>query len=562
MSNDSIDVTEGNASEPEWLRDVLAGALTDAELLADDEADERATLLGFALPKRPTAAPRPARSWPAPPHRAPGKPLWQLWAQEFANGEMHRKWRSRCKADWLELEQALGYATDAHAGWASIGLGHCGGTDYAWNEAYRMWLPGPDLMRRGFLTYLDVRRAQENEMGRDERPVVDDNGRPGIWRGLRLPTPDELTPTFIASVVDHCRAVRLALTSAQVAVTAPGRFLQPGEIGRRPPQRWLARVGGAPVLPGRGIGALYGYSESYKSYVAVNLAVALASGRADLAGLALDAPEGGWVLYVAAEDADGLDARIAAARRQLGAPDARVLLYDQPVVMTDGAAVLDLVLQARQALPPGAPVTAVVIDTYNQSLGAGDDENSADTARNYTLGMRLLERALDAVVVTIHHPPKGDGDQLRGSGALENNVDFAIRFEREEGAMRTRVSARKQKNGPKFDAFTVAFAAADDGLVMAGVGTKAGPRPEKAGKDPLLDHEQKALVFRALARAEPAGLTYTEWRAAASSAGTFSAAKAMMEDRELVCCAEGRYRLTTQGAAQAEGKGWTASRMV
>jgi hypothetical protein len=89
--------------------------------------------------------------------------------------------------------------------------------------------------------------------------------------------------------------------------------------------------------------------------------------------------------------------------------------------------------------------------------------------------MRLLERALDTVVVTIHHPPKGDGDQLRGSGALENNVDFAIRFEREENAMRTRVSARKQKNGPKFSPFTVAFAAADDGLVMAGVEAGAAP---------------------------------------------------------------------------------------
>ena len=420
-------------------------------------------------------------------------------------------------------------------------IGHCAAynTDYAWCDEYQMWLP-------------DTRRTLFRQLFMKHY---------GNWLIEAIDLSDEpigLTPRHIEAALDYARGHEgVALCPADVAVMEPGRFLKPREIGRRSGQRWLARLGGAPVIPATGIGVFYGYSEAYKSYVAVNLAVALGAGRSDLGGLALDCPEESWVLYVGAEDADGLDCRIDQARQQLGAPDARVLLFNQPVVMTDSGTILELVRQGKQALPAGAPVAAVILDTYNQTLGPGDDENSADTARNYTIGMRLLSRAFGAVVITVHHPPKGDGDQLRGSGALENNVDFALRFEREEGTMRTRVSGRKQKNGPKFAPFTVAFADSTAGVVLAGI--EAGGRAAQT-RDPLTDGQQEVLQILAEHRGP---LKFGAWAALATEQLGISEAlvqktrRLAKENNLIALTGKDGWRLTPAGRGYAEVKGWS-----
>jgi hypothetical protein len=465
-----------------------------------------------AKPRKPPAKDRLLRVT----RGLPEKPLWLAWAEIFAS------------------------LRGPHKDEDFVSLGHLAGTDYEWNAEHQMWLPDArgNLFLQTFMNYYEQERRRHQRDG-----------------GRMFEEP--LAPSTITAVLAHARQL-CALSPRDVAITEPGRFLQPGEIGRRGGLRWLARLGGAPVIPATGIGVFYGYSEAYKSYVAVNLAVALGAGRPDLGGLGLDCPEGSWVLYVGAEDADGLDARIAAARRQLSAEDARVLLFNQPVIMTDPTTVLDLVRQGKQSLPAGAPVAAVILDTYNQTLGPGDDENSADTARNYTIGMRLLGRAFGAVVITIHHPPKGDGDQLRGSGALENNVDFALRFEREEGAMRTRVSGRKQKNGPKFAPFTVAFADSTAGMVLAEI--EAGARASQKMKDVLTKAQREVLQVLAEHRGP---LQFGAWAKLATDQLGISEALVQKtrsrakENNLIALTVKDGWELTPFGRAYAHLQGWS-----
>jgi hypothetical protein len=325
----------------------------------------------------------------------------------------------------------------------------------------------------------------------------------------------------------------------------------------------MARLTGTPIIPAEALGVLYGKSEAFKSYFTVKFAAAIACGATALHDLTLDYPPDAWVIYVGAEDAPGLAHRIAEACHQLSAETARIKLINQPVVMTDMDAVLDLVRRIKVALTdagaPDAPLALIVLDTYNQTLGPGDEENSADTARVYITGMRVLSRAFPgSAVITVHHP-NAEGVNMRGSTALENNIEFALRFDREDGTMKTTVVCKKQKNAAKFAPFTLGFADSAEGIVLAGIeaGAQATGPSGKGKRDPLFDHEQKALVFRTLARAEPKGLPYSEWKAEASSAGTFNAAKSLMEDRELVHKGEdGRYRLTTSGLQQAQTRGW------
>jgi hypothetical protein len=421
-------------------------------------------------------------------------------------------------------------------------IGHCAAykTDYAWNAEYQMWLPDTrrSLFRRIFMKHYGDWLVQKIE-GSDE--------------------PIKVGPGLIEAAIAYARGHEgVALSPTDVGVTEPGRWLTTAELSAQPAQRWLVRFGGVPVIPAHGIGCFYGYSESYKSYFAVKLAVALATGQPALGDtLALDCPERSRVLYVAAEDAAGLGARVAEACRQLRCADARLLLYNQPVVITDPMAVLDLVRQAKQLLAAEAPVAAVILDTYNQTLGPGDDENSADTARNYTLGMRLLQVAFKTVVVTVHHPPKSDGDQLRGSGALENNMDFALRFEREDGTMRTRVSGRKTKNGPKFSPFTVAFADSTDGMVLSAIESAVvASRP----RDIFTPSERDA--FQVLVEEKgpvPLGawVTLVEERFGHSRQTVKNAREAAEKEHLIALAGKAGWELTAAGREYAGAQGWS-----
>jgi hypothetical protein len=96
-----------------------------------------------------------------------------------------------------------------------------------------------------------------------------------------------------------------------------------------------------------------------------------------------------------------------------------------------------------------------------------------------------------------------------------------------------------------------------DSLVIAGVSNAAGTVDGRS-KDELLDNEKKRLVFRALARAGHP-LSYQEWLTASEvSKGTFSNAKALMEDRELTRQdpETKAYSLTGEGHRIADQAGW------
>jgi hypothetical protein len=425
-------------------------------------------------------------------------------------------------------------------------IGHCAAyrTDYSWSDEYGLWLPD---IRRSLFRRIFIEHFGE---GLFERNQDDASMAPG--------------PRTIESIIDFARGTDgVALSPSEVALTPEPQLLSLDDMQRRPIPRFIARLGNSPIIPAESLGVFYGRSEAFKSYFTVKFAAAIACGVTAFQGLTLDYPAGAWAIYVGAEDAPGLAHRIAEACNQLGADTARIRLINQPVVMTDMDAVLDLVRRIKIGLAAAGagddPVALIVLDTYNQTLGPGDEENSADTARAYTTGMRVLSRAFPAsAVITVHHP-NAEGVNMRGSTALENNIEFALRFDREDGTMRTTVLCKKQKNAAKFDPFALSFADSAKGIVLAGIQAGAQTRipKSKANRDPLFDHEQKRLVFRALALGEPNGLGYSEWKKQASSAGTFNAAKSLMEDRGLVHRGDdSRYRLTTTGLQQAQEHGW------
>jgi hypothetical protein len=198
---------------------------------------------------------------------------------------------------------------------------------------------------------------------------------------------------------------------------------------------WLVKR----VVPASSVGILFGGSGSFKSFVALDLALHVAHGLQWLGRRTRRAP----VVYVAAEGGAGLWPRVQAwhlaHRLDWGDCDMRVIAQSVDM-MTDAGQVFDAV----QAL--GVEPGLVVVDTMSQTFAG--DENSAQEVSEYLRKLGAWFRdAWACAVLVIHHTGHMATERPRGSSALRANVDFMLGCHREEKEMLATVSAAKQKDG-------------------------------------------------------------------------------------------------------------------
>lgn len=189
----------------------------------------------------------------------------------------------------------------------------------------------------------------------------------------------------------------------------------------------------------RTVALLAGGWGTLKSFIALDWSACIATGKA-WQGRPV---EQGRVLYVSAEGAHGLHARLTAWetgwRRTI--PDEALTFVPDPVNLTDNARV-------EQLAELAAGCALVVIDTFARCM-VGADENSA---RDVGLGVDALYRiraaTVDGTVLVVHHTGK-DRTTVRGSSALEAGVDTA--YLTEGDARLVQLTRTKRKDGPRDD---------------------------------------------------------------------------------------------------------------
>jgi hypothetical protein len=188
---------------------------------------------------------------------------------------------------------------------------------------------------------------------------------------------------------------------------------------------------------------LYGRWESGKSFIALDWAWSVATGRSWQSR----PTEQRKVLYVAAEGAFGLKGRVDAWetgwQKRIG--DDAFDVLPRPVNLThmgEAAALGDLIEWNGYGL--------VVIDTLARCM-VGADENSAKDCGVVVDGLtRLRERTPDGrgVILGVHHTGK-DGKTFRGSSAFEAGVDTVYSVVKDGGVIT--LDREKRKDGPKSD---------------------------------------------------------------------------------------------------------------
>ncbi|HEF4747423.1 TPA: AAA family ATPase [Burkholderia multivorans] len=216
------------------------------------------------------------------------------------------------------------------------------------------------------------------------------------------------------------------------------RFLSIDELEALPPPRWL--VPG--ILVEGSLAAIYGAPESGKSFLAVDMSMAVAGG-VDWHGRPV---ERGAVLYVAAEGAPGLGKRVRAWRLEHGAQghafDFRLMRDELNLAAERDGGVRAFAQAVTDEL---GPLKLVVIDTLNQTA-AGADENSAKDMGRYIASMKRLRDETGAAVVVVHHSGKDVSKGMRGSTAILGAMDTTVEVERDGDGRAITVAVRKQKD--------------------------------------------------------------------------------------------------------------------
>ncbi len=198
------------------------------------------------------------------------------------------------------------------------------------------------------------------------------------------------------------------------------------------------------VLDKGTVAMLYGHRGTYKSFIALDWAASVATGRK----WQTRATDKQKTLYIAAEGAFGFGGRVDAWETgwHVEIDDEMFAVWQRPVNLTRAADVADLM-----ALVGWSGYGFIVVDTMARCMVGADENSAKDTGLVIDNMYRILDATPDrrGVVLGVHHSGK-DKKTVRGSSALEDGVDTLYRTARDE--MAVLLNREKRKDGPELDA--------------------------------------------------------------------------------------------------------------
>ncbi|MDB5823913.1 MAG: helicase [Herminiimonas sp.] len=182
------------------------------------------------------------------------------------------------------------------------------------------------------------------------------------------------------------------------------------------PLRWAVQG----IFPTRGLGAIFGPSGGGKSFLALDLALSLASGNERWFGRRVRQLP---VIYCVLEGAPGMSKRVLAWERQHGTEASNNLKFlAQDIDLTNPRDVDELAYSIRL---DGASGGVVIVDTLNRAATGLDENSSADMSLILSAARRI-EAVVDGLVLLVHHTGKDASKGPRGHSSFYAALDGAI----------------------------------------------------------------------------------------------------------------------------------------
>lgn len=173
-------------------------------------------------------------------------------------------------------------------------------------------------------------------------------------------------------------------------------------------------------------GLMFGDTQAGKTFVAVDLAMCVATGI-DWLGHPV---KKGKVFYFAMEGQAGLPRRVAAwlkAHKMTLKPG---MLF-MPIVRFDLStkSVKMIEQKIRELLQDGTNPALIIIDTMARYMPVDADENSNKDVGNFFNALDHLKDAFQCTTLTIHHTGHNNKERARGAYNIKAILDFEIRVE-------------------------------------------------------------------------------------------------------------------------------------
>ncbi len=215
----------------------------------------------------------------------------------------------------------------------------------------------------------------------------------------------------------------------------------------------------AGILPQKSLALLIGPWGTWKSFIAISMALCLATGRSWLG----HAVTGGPVVYICSEGEEAIGSRISAWKAYNNFPVTQQtdFLLIPDVVNFLETAELERLIDAIYA--KGIWPVAIFVDTVAWSMG-GAEENSNAVASKMVMGMRVLRQRYNGCsVLGVHHEGTDVTHGARGATAFECNVDTLFETRVPKGTSATDLTVgkpiwfvnRKAKDWGKFPQFAL-----------------------------------------------------------------------------------------------------------
>jgi hypothetical protein len=195
------------------------------------------------------------------------------------------------------------------------------------------------------------------------------------------------------------------------------------------PVNWLIQG----VIPQRSFVALYAPPASFKSFIALDIAECIATGRAFLNN---EIAKTGAVLYIAGEGHGGIGTRIKALKTHHNTPEgAQVFFLRRQVNLRSSQSDIKALIQAIDEVQAINDIKfeMIVIDTLARAFGGGN-ENASEDMGAFITAAGAIQGRYECSLLVVHHAGKDATKGLRGHSSLLGAVDTELEIIRIEGA--------------------------------------------------------------------------------------------------------------------------------
>jgi hypothetical protein len=248
----------------------------------------------------------------------------------------------------------------------------------------------------------------------------------------------------------HGTATRRSMPMPDGAIGAggvmqPTRITWPGyvpiytidQILDLPPADWT--IDG--VLQAGSFGVLYGPSGEGKSFIALDMALSIATGRSWQA----HAVQPGPVIYIVGEGGLGIAKRVKAWMQYHGVQTTEHARFTlSPIQITQEVSREALIVDIKKAVGSSSPAL-IVLDTLARCFVGGDEDRSKDMGE-FVEAVSAVQRATGASVLVVHHTLKKKNEKHieRGSTALRGAADFMMLVRRaKDGVIKLQITKQK-----------------------------------------------------------------------------------------------------------------------